>query len=252
VRPKKSTLFAFAGKGGVGKTALASLWIKILLQRRQGPVLAIDADPSTGLASALGLNYEETIGEIKEEIKKEAKGGLPKSIELEYRIHSALVESQGLDLLVMGRPEGSGCYCSVNNLLQVIIKRLSKDYTFTVVDCEAGLEHISRRTIPKIDHLFVLATKMKRSQITALNLLNLARQLNPQIKNIFLIYNQIESSFDLDPDKFEGFAQTWICPYDPLVLEWEMKEYSFLDFPLDSLVFQALKKIEQELFEEIK
>ena len=154
---------AVAGKGGTGKTVIAALLVKILSER--GLVLAVDADPSTNLNLALGLPLKdsETIGYVREKLTRDiAKGQLSPSIaKQDYlfgKIRESLVESKGFDLLAMGRPEGPGCYCAPNEFLRVSLDQLVKDYkySYVVMDCEAGMEHISRQTTRDIDMLLVI------------------------------------------------------------------------------------------------
>ena len=144
-----SPCIALVGKGGVGKTTLAAFTLRHLLRQNLSPILAVDADPSVCLAGVLGLSVEETIGGIREDTRSEAKGipeTIPKQQYLELKIQEALTEASGFDLLTMGRPEGPGCYCFVNNILRDNLDRLSRGYRAVVIDCEAGLEHISRRS----------------------------------------------------------------------------------------------------------
>ena len=138
-----------AGKGGTGKTTLSALIIRHLQKKGLGPILAVDADPSSNLADALGLPVKQSLGTAREDFF-ETKGKLPpgmtKETYLEMKLHEILVESRGLDLLVMGRPEGPGCYCYANNILRHHLDILVKNYPFVVMDNEAGMEHLSRRT----------------------------------------------------------------------------------------------------------
>lgn len=162
---------AVAGKGGVGKTTIAALVIKFLSQHRQGNILAIDADPSSNLHITLGMDLEWTVGEIREEMLEQVKssllgggaamgtlpGGQTKRDYLEYHVHSALVEGSRFDLIAMGRPEGPGCYCAVNHNLRQVIDDLSRHYQWVVIDNEAGMEHLSRRTTRDVQHLLVVS-----------------------------------------------------------------------------------------------
>ncbi|MHB9090935.1 MAG: ATP-binding protein, partial [Chloroflexota bacterium] len=153
---------AVAGKGGTGKTTLAALLIRYLRENQVGSVLAIDADPSSNLNQALGMSVEHSVGDIREEMlekvgKNAMEPGMAKADYLEYRIQESLVEGSGVDLLAMGRPEGPGCYCAANNMLRVSVDRLAKNYDFVVIDNEAGLEHLSRRTTRDVDVLLVVS-----------------------------------------------------------------------------------------------
>ena len=148
-----TTTIAVAGKGGTGKTTIAALLIKLLAAK--GVVLAIDGDPSTNLHISLGLPLNQTIGNVREEMTEAVKTGrydssMPKMDYVGLKISEALVESERVDLLAMGRPEGPGCYCAANDMLRFCIDRLAKNYDYVVIDCEAGMEHISRQTTQDI------------------------------------------------------------------------------------------------------
>ena len=163
---------AVAGKGGTGKTTVAALLIRYLVDNKKGSVLAIDADPSTNLNLALGVPLEETVGDIREETLQEVQGGsslsgMSKPDYLELRVNQAIVEEKGFDLLAMGRPEGPGCYCAANNMLRVCVDHLSKSYDYVVIDNEAGLEHLSRRTTRDVDLLLTVSDPTMRGIIAA-------------------------------------------------------------------------------------
>ena len=165
---------AIAGKGGTGKTTVAALLIKLLSQK--GLVLAVDADPSTNLNQALGLSLDDnkTVGRIREKMTEDVSKGRfsPTIAKQEYlfsKIMESLVESKGFDLLAMGRPEGPGCYCASNEFLRVSLDKLVKDYKYNyiVMDCEAGMEHISRQTTRDVDVLLIMSDPTIRGITTA-------------------------------------------------------------------------------------
>jgi len=148
------TIIALSGKGGVGKTTVAALLIRALKEKEEGAVFAVDADPNSCLADYLGFEYEETVGGIREDTLKNISNipaGMTKERWLNYRMQQCLVESTGIDLLVMGRQEGPGCYCYVNNVLREYGDTMYRNYRYTVIDNEAGMEHLSRRTTRKMD-----------------------------------------------------------------------------------------------------
>lgn len=188
-------IIAVSGKGGTGKTLLSSLLIKELSEKGKD-VLAIDADPDSNLPEALGVDVIKTVGDVREELKIDtAQGNIPKEMNkwdiLDYKIMEAVIETPGFDLLVMGRPEGSGCYCAVNNILRKIIETLSKNYDYIVIDTEAGLEHLSRRTTQNVDTMLVVTDKSKRGMLTAQRIGELANELDINFKDIFLVVNRI-------------------------------------------------------------
>lgn len=196
---------AVAGKGGVGKTTVAALTIKFLSRHRNGSILAIDADPSSNLHFTLGVNLEWTIGEIREEMLEQVKssllgggaamgtlpGGQTKRDYLEYHVHTALVEGTHFDLIAMGRPEGPGCYCAVNHNLRQVIDDLSRHYQWVVIDNEAGMEHLSRRTTRDVQHLLVVSDASPRGLMAAQRIVALSHELDVRVERLWLVLNRV-------------------------------------------------------------
>ena len=193
-------IIAVAGKGGVGKTTVAALLVQHLL-RGSGPVLAIDADPNSNLNALLGFEYKETISDIREEAKRFSSVSSSKSDFFSMRLEEILAEGDGVDLLVMGRPEGPGCYCAVNNILREYLSKLGKSYKFVVIDNEAGMEHLSRRTANNIDKLLLISDATMVGVQSAINAFQTAKKAGISIKNSSLIINKAKSS--LDQEKLE-------------------------------------------------
>ncbi len=196
-----SMIVAVAGKGGVGKTTISALLIQSLSQK--GVVLAVDADPATNLNQALGITLEDTVGSIREKMDREMKvgtfnPGLAKRDFLDRKIRGILVESEKVDLIAMGRPEGPGCYCAVNNILRTVIDHLIGNYDYVVMDCEAGMEHISRQTTRHIDVLFAVSDPTLRSLATAAAMKELIRELRTDVGRISLVINRVRKP--LPPD----------------------------------------------------
>jgi len=146
-----------AGKGGTGKTTIAGLLIKYLVENGKIPVLGVDADSNANLNEVLGLEVGETLGDAREEMKRGVATGITKDVFMEMKLEQAVIESNGFDLIVMGRPEGAGCYCAANTLLTQYIDRLINNYAFVVIDNEAGMEHISRLTTNNIELLMIIS-----------------------------------------------------------------------------------------------
>lgn len=184
---------AITGKGGVGKTTLSALILQWLVARGKTPVLAVDADANANLHEALGIEYTASVGGIREDARKQAKelAGIAKQEFLDVRVQEALVEEQGYDLIVMGRPEGPGCYCFANNVLRDIIQRLAANYQYIVVDSEAGLEHISRRTLLQIDLLVTVSDCSVRGVRTAGRLATLAEEMGTPVSRRGLVVNRV-------------------------------------------------------------
>ncbi len=193
-------IIAVAGKGGVGKTTISAMLVQYLLKIDK-PVLAVDADPNSNLNAALGMEYEETIADIREEVKKQTPGNFSKSEFFGLRLEEALSEGNGFDLLVMGRPEGPGCYCAVNNILRNYLLRISKKYKFVVIDNEAGMEHLSRRTAADVDLLLLVSDPTMVGLNSAINAFNTAKNAGVKIKDIELVINK--SKGVLEADKLE-------------------------------------------------
>ena len=193
-------IIAVAGKGGVGKTTISAMLVQHLLKIDK-PVLAVDADPNSNLNAALGMEYEETIADIREEVKKQTPDNFPKSEFFGLRLEEALSEGNGFDLLVMGRPEGPGCYCAVNNILRDYLLRISKKYKFVVIDNEAGMEHLSRRTADDVDLLLLVSDPTMVGLNSAINAFNTAKSAGVKIKDIKLVINK--SKGGLEADKLE-------------------------------------------------
>ena len=180
-----------AGKGGTGKTTIAGLLVKYLLQNGKTPVLAVDADSNANFNEVLGLKVEETLGDAREEMKKGVAAGMTKDVFMEMKLEQAVVEAEGHDLIVMGRPEGSGCYCAANTLLTNYLDKLINNYAYVVMDNEAGMEHISRLTTNNIDVLLVVSDPSRRGVQAAARIFGLTDELNLNIARKYLIVNQV-------------------------------------------------------------
>jgi CO dehydrogenase maturation factor len=190
-------IIALAGKGGVGKTTVGGILIRYLIEELKcGPILAVDADPNSNLDALLGVNVCCTIGEARELMKKDVPQGMTKDVWFEYKVHEAIIEGKGFDLLVMGRPEGPGCYCAANSLAKQSIDALKKNYAFVVVDNEAGMEHMSRLVTQNIDHLFVISDPSPRGLLTAKRIIQLIGELNLIIKDSHIIVNRVMENQD--------------------------------------------------------
>ncbi len=202
-----SFVIAVAGKGGTGKTTLASLLISLLAKRKQGAVLGIDADPNSNLAEAFGLKVKEDIGSIVDSVAKNLSAipvGMTKDAYIDFRIQTAILEEGGFDILTMGRPEGPGCYCYVNNLLRGLIKRLSDSYAYIVIDNEAGFEHLSRRTMRRADRLLLVSDASEAGLRAVKRIADLVKELEFEIKGISLVLNRTNEI--LLNDKINGLG----------------------------------------------
>ncbi len=189
-----TTTIAMAGKGGVGKTTVTGLLIRFMKDKGLTPVLAVDADSNANLHEVMGLEQPPTLGDAREEMKSigaQAPGAMTKDMLIEMRVNQALVEEKGYDLLVMGRPEGPGCYCAANTVLTASLDKLLGNYPFIVIDNEAGLEHLSRVVAKTIDILIIVSDPSRRSVETAIRVRNLVKSLPIQLGRDFLIVNKV-------------------------------------------------------------
>lgn len=186
---------AVSGKGGTGKTTLAALIIHWIKENRTRSILAVDADSNVNLNDLLGVPLQDTVGAIREEMRKSVNnipGGMTKQQFLEYKIQSSLVESNDFDLIAMGRPEGPGCYCYANNLLREILQALGENYQFVVIDNEAGMEHLSRRTTQTIDYLLIVSDPSLRGVSAAGRISSILEELDTRVKSKYLILNRVQ------------------------------------------------------------
>jgi len=214
-----------AGKGGTGKTTVAGLLIKYLVEKGKVPVLAVDADANANLNEVLGVEVQETIGEAREEMKKGVAAGMTKNIFMEMKLEQALVEAEGYDLLVMGRPEGPGCYCAANTLLTNYLDRLIENYAYVVMDNEAGMEHISRLTTNNVDLLLVVSDASRRGIQAAARIVELTQQLPLKIRQKAFVVNQAKEGQEKDIEKSVkefGLELSGVIPEDPLIREFDL------------------------------
>ena len=244
---------AVAGKGGTGKTTIAALLIELLSKR--GVVLAIDGDPSSNLNKALGLPLTDTVGDIREDMMKAVQSrsldaSIPKLDYLDLKIAEALVESERIDLLAMGRPEGPGCYCAANNMLRMCLKRLAKNYDYMVVDCEAGMEHISRQTTEDVDILLLVSDHTLRGIISAARMKELIGELRSSVGRIALVVNRVYNGLSPEIEKaIRDFdlELVGLVPVDENVAKLDAEGAPLIDLPSDSPIRLAVTDIAKKL-----
>jgi len=244
---------AITGKGGTGKTTIAALIIRWLSENVSKSILAVDADSNVNLNDMLGVESKETIGGIREEMKSKVNnlpGGMTKQQFLEYKIQSSLVETPDFDLIAMGRPEGPGCYCYANNLLRDILKSLSESYDFVIIDNEAGMEHLSRRTVQDIDYLLVLSDPSIRGIKTAGRVSRLLQELKTRVKEQYLILNRLHSSPSepmINTIEDERLTLFYSIPEDKNLLKMDQIGVSILHDLSNSSVYHAVEQIMMKL-----
>lgn len=248
---------AIAGKGGTGKTTVAALLIKFLSQK--GLVLAVDADPSTNLSQALGLPLDDdrTVGRIREKMAEDvSKERLsPTVAKPEYlfnKIVESLIESKGFDLLSIGRPEGPGCYCASNEFLRASLDKLVKDhkYAYIVMDCEAGMEHISRQTTRDVDVLLIMSDPTMKGVTTAARMKQLIVELRSNVGKVGLVVNRVRGELSLGLRKViddSGLQVIALIPEDPDIAGLEMQGRPVTELPERSPLQAKVKQIAEGL-----
>jgi CO dehydrogenase maturation factor len=247
---------ALAGKGGTGKTTVAACLIRYLLEERGGAVLAIDADPAMNLPLVLGMEVETTVGDIREEmldlvqssgaLAGSMPGGMSKQDYLDWQVKMALVEGDRVDLLAMGRPEGPGCYCAANQMLRVIVDRISANYDYVVIDNEAGMEHLSRRTTRDVDVLLLVTDPTQRGVAAAREMARMVPGLDIRVGRTYLVVNRVRDG--LPPPLADAVARTGLeligtVPEDPAMAEFEVTGRPLIQLPTETAVYQAVRDI---------
>ena len=250
---------ALAGKGGTGKTTLAALLIQAFLDHVKGPILAIDADPAANLHMALGMPLPETIGQIRETMSETAQAGqLGVSISrheyLNHEVMMALEEGNNIDLLAMGRPEGQGCYCAVNHLLRQIIDDMGKSYPYIVIDNEAGMEHISRRTTRDVDMLLVVTDPSARGLRAAADIVRMAGDLEVNVKQIKLVVNRVLGELPQPLQEIihkEGLEIAAAIPADERINHLDAYGEPLVELNGDSPAFKAVQSLASDILNSV-
>ncbi|MBI5676109.1 MAG: AAA family ATPase [Nitrospirae bacterium] len=246
-----SYVIAFAGKGGTGKTTIAGLTIRYLVEKRGKPVLAVDADSNACLNEALGVHVHATIGDLREEsletIRSGASrpGGMSSEQLFDYQVQQSIIESKGFDLLVMGRPEGPGCYCAANNIIRKYTDKLSDDYNYVVLDNEAGMEHMSRRTTHKVDLLFIISDPTKKGIQTAKRINSLIDDLKLEIAKRILIVNRVTETDLTDVENMIKeidfpVKNVFNVPQDENIARLDLTGKPVFDLPADSKAVKGI------------
>ncbi len=262
-----TTTIALAGKGGTGKTTVAALLVRYLVEERDGAILAIDADPASNLHFVLGMELHQTIGEIREDMLDQVQtsgalagampGGMSKQEYLDYQVQMSLVEGDRVDLLAMGRPEGQGCYCAANQMLRLILDRLKSHYDYVVIDNEAGMEHLSRRTTRDVDVLLLVTDPTQRGLITARRMQEMVPELEIGVGRVYLIVNRLRSD---GREQAEAVPRPLVrvieeaeldligtVPEEPAMAEFEFTGRPLVELPAETGLYQAVREIAGEI-----
>ena len=226
-----TTMIAVAGKGGVGKTTCSALLLRAIAASGLRPLLAVDADPNANLHILLGFPQPEGLGSLREELLARPGGGTSKDALLEAMVQRRVAEGKDVDLVTMGRGEGPGCYCYVNNLLRQSLSRLAGGYRAVVVDNEAGMEHLSRRNLRRIDHLVLVADPSPRGIKAACAIRELADRLDLKVGKAWLLLNRPYAAGEGAGTPGTSIPLLAAIPHDPALPAWEAAGRSFLDLP---------------------
>ena len=241
-----SQVIAFAGKGGTGKTTTAALFINRFIHNGRRPILAVDADPNSNLGEALGIKNIRTIGLAREEFfghRANIPSGMPKEAYLGMKLNETLIEEKDFDLMVMGRQEGAGCYCYLNNILRHFIDQTVDNYPFTIIDNEAGMEHLARRTTRHIDHLVIVSDYSIKGLRAARRILDLIGELELTVHNKHLVITRAPEIVDpVFAEQVDALGIDFLgyVPDDESVREYDIHQKSFLELPEQTPALQAV------------
>jgi CO dehydrogenase maturation factor len=246
---------AVAGKGGSGKTSLASLVIRYLMKKEAGPILAIDADPNANLGESLGLDIKQTIGSIIASFNDEKINippGLTKEAYLDFKLNESIVESRGLDLVTMGRGEGPDCYCYPNVILRKFADSLAGNYPYMVMDNEAGMEHLSRRTTQDVDELLIVSDHTVKGVRTVARIIELVEELKLVVKRQSVVINLVPDGLDpMVAEELErlGIKPTATVPRDEELVKYDIQMKPLLGLPDSSKAVKAVGALMNKLIE---
>jgi len=248
-----SIKIAVAGKGGCGKTSITALVIRYLKKNGKTPILAVDADPNANLGESLGLKVPQTIGRILDDFQHEKISippGMTKEAYLDYKLNETLVESQGLDLITMGRGQGPECYCYPNTVLKKFIDGLSDNYAYVVMDNEAGMEHLSRKTTDDVDALLLVSNHSVKGVRAIGRILELAGELKLHVKKKYILINMVPDKLDplvADELKLLGLKADIIIPEDKTLYRHDLEQKPLMEMPDNSPAVQAVAGLMAEL-----
>jgi len=238
---------ALAGKGGTGKTTVAGMLIKYLVKMNKTPILAVDADSNANLNEVCGLTVTDTLGNAREEMKKNiVPSGMTKDVFMSMKLQQAVVEDDGFDLVVMGQPEGPGCYCAANTLLTGFLEKLTGNYPYIVMDNEAGMEHISRLTTSNVDILLIISDTSRRGLQAAIRINELAKTLNIGVSKSYLVVNQVKDALSnavYDMMEENGLEIAGTIPEDNDVYEYDLNGRPTIEIPENNKAVKAAFEI---------
>jgi len=248
-------VIAMAGKGGTGKTTTSALLLKYLLHKKMSPVLAVDADANANLNELLGLQVDMTLGQIRKDIKSDIPSGMTRDQFMEMKIHQAVVEESGYDLMVMGQPDGPGCYCAANQYLAMTMDKLAANYEYIIVDNEAGMEHLSRMNLQEIDYLLIVSDPSARGILTAKRIAEISGPLQLDVKEQYLLVNRspdpvspaLQAKIDEAVNE-TGLPLGGILSASEDLVDQELSGTSYLQLPEDTPIIQQAFAVFDRIF----
>ena len=243
---------AVAGKGGVGKTTTCGMLIDYLCAKGQGPVLVVDADANANLNEVLGVEAQTSLGEIREEMAQaEMKGSIPagmtKADYAEFKFNSAIIEEDDFDMLIMGRTQGKGCYCYVNGVLKTQVDKYAKNYSYIVMDNEAGLEHVARGTLPHVDTMLLISDCSRRGIQAVARIAEMVKEMDLKPGRMGLIVNRapggvLDEGVKAEIEKY-GLTLLGVLPQDEGVYRCDCDGQPSAKLPGNNPVKVALRDI---------
>lgn len=248
-------VIAMAGKGGTGKTTTSALLTRYLLHKKMTPLLLVDADANANLNELLGVEVGLTLGKIRKELKGELPPNMSRDQFMELKIHQALIEESGFDLLVMGQPDGPGCYCAANQYLAMTMDKLAENYRYIIVDNEAGMEHLSRMNLRTIDYLFITSDPSARGILTAKRISDITIPLKLDVKHQYLLINRAPQPVPgLLQEKINaavaetGMTLGGIIPASNDLINQELSGESYLKLDDDTEIIQTVTALFDTIF----
>ncbi len=249
-----SELIAVAGKGGTGKTTFCAMAVRYLIKNKLTPALAIDADANLNFNEVLGIEVGQTVGGVRDDLLENLgmlEPGMDKDTWIELKLQDAMVETKEFDLVAMGKPEGTGCYCYVNSVLQRYMEILIKNYPYTIMDNEAGLEHISRGTTKDVSYLLIVSDASPRGVRTAARIRDLVIELKIDVGGLGVVLNRLASEEMSRAALLEAEKRSLdiigTIPNDPIVTEFDMADRSLVELPDDSKAVKAANDILEKI-----
>jgi len=244
-------IIALAGKGGTGKTTLAALIVRVLKERKIGSILAIDADPNSNLGDVLGAKQGDSVGAILDNISaapEKLPAGMTKERFIQHQVQAAIQEEDGFDLLSMGKPEGPGCYCYVNNVLRGLMIKLIDDYDYIIIDNEAGLEHLSRRTCRCADMLIIVSDASSIGLKSAVRIMDLAKTLKFEFKRSGLLINRFKDNVQKEKITETGLGYLGSLPVEPEIEQLSLLGKSIFNLKPDTQILISLNLLGEQIW----